>query len=617
MPSERSLAGQLFSLLGLSGSGMPTDTVAPRSDNPANAEKIYRDFLGNTAVGNPNIWNVYNSTMSRPGSYDEMLRLWDEMTSWDLLSTAITELVDEVTQQDYGTGRSIWYECNDREVETDLNKMLDNIQAEDFLTSQVWFEAAMGNSFDKLHYEPGQGVLGMTWAHPMDVKRYWLAKNRRCLGFRWNGNVPNRDDLYFQGGQEVARVQIGEINNATEALWYPWDFLHIRRMYKMRVSEHGEPIFNEVQGIYKKLRMALDQMLVYRAQMQPDRYVVNIDTQEQPPIEQMKTLYRWKQQFRTKIAFGQGGQNGGYGPPTDFKAYYDAQALDTVLWMARPKGFQHGIEKMAGTANVPDIYDVELLTNLFFSAMRMPKSWLGIGDQTNGPQSGKALLAQDMRFLRAAKSIRKPIVAGYTWLGYLHCTLKNKPIESLNITAKMSDISSLEDSLRLELLDKQMQLLDRVGDVLEKFSIPKPAMVELMFKKYMHLPDDVVNAVITALPAQSSAEESSKSSPTVKAMIGLLEDKVSNTPEAQRLVFEIKQLNKYGPRRIEPPTGHSLIKGFALPTQKFEMKENDVIVSSYGEVEGMRKALLDPAAHSKSPINEAVPATRRWAPIEG
>jgi hypothetical protein len=329
----------------------------------------------------------------------------------------------------------------------------------------------------------------------------------------------------------------------------------------------------------------------------------------------MKTVQRWKQQFRTKVAFGGGGAQGGSGPPTDFKSYYDAQALDTVLWLANPKGFQHAIDKMPGTASVPDIYDVELLTNLFFSALRMPKSWLGIGDQTNGPSSGKALLAQDMRFLRAAKSIRKPITQGYTWLGYLHCVLKGVDISSLNITAKMSEISSLEDQLRLELLDKQMELLGKIGDVLEKFDIPRPAMVELMFKKYMHLPDDVINAVITALPAQAQAE-SEGPAPDSRKMMSVIDEKFRSDPSSARLVHEIQQLNKYGPRRIQPPNGHALIRNMPLPTNMESLKKDDVVVSSYGEIEGLTKMI----AGDPTPLQEtraSAPGYRRWGPVQG
>ena len=613
MATEKSLAGQLFSLLGLSGSGMPVDTIAPRANNPAAQEKLYADFIANTQVGNPNVWAAYNSSMQRPGSYDEMLKLWDEMTSWDLLSTAITELVDEVTQTDYSTDRVLWYECNDRAVEDQLNKKVEeDWEVNTVLTSQVWYETAMGNNFEKLHYEAGKGVLGMTWAHPMDVKRYWLVKNRRCVGFKWNGQKPNKDDLYMQGGRQVPRVALGDPNHA-EDLWYPWDFCHIRRMYKMRISEHGEPIFNEVQGIYKKLRMALDQMLVYRAQVQPDRYAIKIDTGDQPPIEQMKTIARWKQQFRNKLAFGAGGQQGGYGPPTDFKSYYDAQALDTILWISQPKGFNHGIDKLNGTSSVPDVYDIELLTNLFFSAMRMPKSWLGIGDTTNGPQSGKALLAQDMRFLRAAKSIRKPIISAYTNLAYFDQLLMGRDITNLNIKAKMSDIGSLEDQLRLELLSTQMELMDKVGNVLQRFGIPTQDVVELLFKRYMHLPDDVINSIITAIPNTMPQQEGTKAAPSRREMLNIIDEKVRQTPEAGRLIFEIDQLNKQGPKRLAEITGHQLRQGHVLPTGK-QLQEsidgippNSTVVSSYGDIAGLVGSLTE--------AKSSEPAARRWSPL--
>jgi hypothetical protein len=225
--------------------------------------------------------------------------------------------------------------------------MLQRVGTEDIIQSQVYYVAAMGNHFEKIEYAPNEGIIGLSFVHPMEMRRYWLERNRKCIGFRWMGHKPNKEDVFVHPDNRtpVERVALTDGKNI-EDLWYPWDFLHFRRMFRQRITEHGEPIFAEADGIYKKLRIAIDQMVVFRAQVQPDRYAINIDVQDQPPMEQMKTVQRWRQQLRSKLAFGQGNLADQMNAPSDFSSYYNALALDTILYLAQPKGFNNSIMKL-------------------------------------------------------------------------------------------------------------------------------------------------------------------------------------------------------------------------------------------------------------------------------
>lgn len=507
-----SIAGSLLNILGVTGSGAATSDVAPRVIGPLADERALAEFAKAGAVSDPNVWSYYNTSMNRPTTFDEMMRLWNDMSTWDMVTAALTELVEEASQPDPVTERVLWYECSDKKFEDELNgSLLVNVDAETILPSQLWHVAAFGNNFDRVHYERENGIVGLAFAHPQDVRRYWMAKTRRCVGFSWLRDKPDKDSVYIQGANRIERAQVNYGNATPENLWYPWDFLHMRRMFRMRVNEHGEPVFDEAQGVYKKLRMAIDQMTVHRAQVQPDRYLVNIDVQEQPPLEQVRTVQRWRQMLRSKLAFGQGSDPNSLDAPGDFKSYYNAWALDTILWMAKPKGFSHAIEKLQGTANVPDVYDIEMLLNIFYSVIGMPKSWVGIGEAKDGdPKSGRALLAQDMRFLRKVRALRKPVQLGYSWLGYLHAILKGEDISNLEIRAKMSYIGTLEDQVRMEVLEKQVEIMDKMGDVLKKYNLDSDAWLDLVLRKYMHMPDEVVNALRTALPPERDQPQESQ-----------------------------------------------------------------------------------------------------------
>ena len=514
-----SLATRILRQLGLispSGS-MSTNQLVPHGHTPAAQQQLLTDFDKLSKIENPDIWSSYGSLMKGPKSYEEMLKLWDEMSGWDLLAAALQEFTEEACTTDTNSPGVLWYECNDANFEEELNDMLLKIEVEDRIESQVWHLASFGNNFEKLEYSKGEGITGINFIHPMDIRRYWLAKNRQCVGYYWSGHPPDKTSIYvgLDNTTEIERVSLVD-TAGVENLWLPWDFMHMRRMFSHRASEHGEPIFDQAQNIYKKLRLAVDQMVVHRAQVQPDRYAVQIDTGEQSPTDQMKTIQRWKMSVRNSLSFGGGNGTQNMSDPTDFKSFYNPLALDTMIWIAKPKGFENTITKLAGTANVPDVYDIELLTDLFYSIIGMPKSWFGMGKDAGGTVSGKALLAQDIRFLRKVKAIRRPVINAYTWLAYFHAILLGKKPEDLEIRARMSEIGGLEEQMKMELLERQAGILDMLGNVMTTYGLPREAWIEVIFSKYMHLPQEVVNVFLTSLPAETAQPgmESIKRKPT-------------------------------------------------------------------------------------------------------
>lgn len=587
------IATNLLSYLGLIGSsGSHTGSLVPRAQTPTANQELYRDFLDQGRIADPDIWTKFNSAMRRPVTFDAMLQLWEEMATWDLMAAALVEIVDEATQVDHNSPATVWYQCNDRDFEDELNGLLVKLDVESVIPNQVWDVAGMGNHIEKLEYAPEEGVMGMSYVHPMDVRRYWLERNRKCVGFRWTGHRPSKESAFVMPDNEttIPRVQLQD-GKDLEELWYPWDFMHMRRMFRLRISEHGEPIFAEAEGIYKKLKMAIDQMTVHRAQVQPDRYVINIDVKDQPPAEQVKTVQRWKQALRAKLAFGQSmspGTNGQMQAPTDFQSFYNAWSLDTILWVAKPKDFQHTVEKLQGTQNIPDVYDIELLTDLFYSIIGMPRSWFSgrtsDGGGENAP-SGKALLAQDMRFLRKIKSIRKPIINCYTWLGYFHAVLKGKDIRQLDIKAQMPPIGSLEDQMKMEMLKTQAEVLGMLGDVMDQYSLPKEAWVEIIFKKYLHMPDEVVNIFITSLPAEAEPMPVEslrrKEAPRSYKLIREIQEMAAQNPALTDKLNQLRDI-QFGedPARAVTNVFRKGLRESALTMP--QLRDLDLIVSSYG-----------------------------------
>lgn len=593
---DSSIIGKMMQFAGLVG-GFPTNSLIPRRDSPLTRDVQTREFNDAGSVSDPNMWAAYNRNMSQPVTYENMLQLWDQMSSWDLIAAILLEIVDEATQTDASSPGLLWYECSDSKVEDELNNMLSSIGAEALLPSQFWHVAGFGNAFEKLDYANGEGILGLSYVHPMEMRRYWLTRNRRCIGFKWNGHEPDKTPAYIdKDGHEIPRVGLGTGGQNVENLYYPWDFLHFRRMYRMRMSEHGEPIFAEAQGIYKKLRMAIDQMVVYRSQIQPDRFAINIDVQDQTPTEQMKTVQRWKQSLRRRLSFGDASESG---QATDFNSFYSPLSLDSILWIAQPRGFAHAVNKIPGTESVPDIYDIEMLINLFFAVIGMPKWWImgqgnGGGDSGN-PASGRALMATDMRFMRKIKGIRQPVTTGYEWLAYFHALLRGHNLADLDITVKMPDIGSLEDQVKMEILNAQTDVMVKLADVMDKFQLPHDIWIDLIFRRYLKMPDDVVDLIITSLPPESQSEalKAKRNAPKTSAVITEIEAILGRDKSFKRKLDELSYGERNTRRCIMAETRRKQ-RQYGTPAAvlgQTKLQENDTIVSSMG---------LDPMQLSKN-----------------
>jgi hypothetical protein len=592
--------------MGLMGTtGVRTGSLVPRAQTPDADQRLWQEFQEAGRIADPDIWTKFNSIMKRPTTFEAMLQLWDEMAQWDLIAAALVEIVDEATQADANSPGTLWYQCNDSGFEEELNDLLVRLEAEQIIQSQVWHIASLGNHFEKLEYAPQEGVMGMSFVHPMDMRRYWLERNRKCIGFRWLNHKPNKEDVFVMPDNRtpVERVSLAS-GQHTEDLFYPWDFLHFRRMYRMRISEHGEPIFAEADGIYKKLRLAIDQMVVCRAQVQPDRLAISIDVQEQPPIEQMKTIQRWRQTLRSKLAFGQVGTASDLNSAADFSAYYNALALDTIIYLAQPKGFNNVISKLPGTPDVPDVYDIELLTDLFYSIIGMPKAWFGGNSDGEQFPSGKALLAQDIRFLRKIKSIRRPLINSYQWLAYFHAVLKGKNVEELDIKAMMSPVGSLEEQLKMEMLSMQADVLAKLGDVMEQYKLPKEAWIETVFKRYMHLPDEVVNVFLTALPGEVEQQDQQKESqkrpaPSTLRLLSEIHDAIKQTPGASDKVRLLREV--IFKERLIGPTAPEKSKWTREDVLNRPVtQENDLVISSFGKHPFELKRSASPSALKES-----------------
>lgn len=383
-------------------------------------------------------------------------------------SSSVGPLLDvyaeEATQPDINNGKCLWYECNDTEVEKDLNAMLDRVNSEDYMLSLAFNLAGTGNDFRRILYNK-EGVQQLISVPNREMRRLWDPTTKRLIGFRWLSQKPKEEDAPYKEDKSI---------------FPPWDFLHFRRIYNTD-TEYGVAILSKLFGTWRRLEMSLDQMVLYRIHTMPNRLALFVDIGDQDINDAMETLHTYSTLIRQKFSL-----NSSTGAS---ESRYDPPALDSMLYVpVRSEEDKTKIESLAGDKDVPDIPDIEKLYKSLYGGARIPGAYVGHGDDSGNGLAQSSLVSQDMRFARLVRVIRRPIAAGFYRLGQLHLAYKGKDPNNYQIKVKMSRISSLEDEVNSSILEKQVSLAHSVAQLCKDLEIPNREIIDLVFREYLSVP---------------------------------------------------------------------------------------------------------------------------------
>jgi hypothetical protein len=135
------------------------------------------------------------------------------------------------------------------------------------------------------------------------------------------------------------------------------------------------------------------------------------------------------------------------------------------------------IEPLDGISNEGQIEDIDYFKNKIFSALKIPKAYMGQDEDTDG----KTLLsAQDMRFSSTIKRIQKIVISELYKIATVHLLAQGfKTSDIMNFELKMPNSSIIFQRQQVDLLNEQMNV---VGTILEKRILSKQYIYEHIFK---------------------------------------------------------------------------------------------------------------------------------------
>ena len=379
--------------------------------------------------------DVYNSTLSAYGSYDRMSRYSDfsEMESTPEISSALDIYAEETVAPDV-SGNVLHIFSENRVIKELLENLFYDVLNVDFnLAMWVRNLCKYGDFFLFNDISPEYGVTNVFPIPIAEIQREegYDPENPTAVRFRW----------VTQGNRVLEN----------------WQISHFRLLGNDAFLPYGSSVLEGARRVWRQLILIEDAMLVYRVIRSPERRVFYIDVGNIPPenvadyLQQAQTSLK-----RNSVVDKTTGQ-------VDLR--YNPLSVDEDYFLP-VRGGESGtkIETLPGGTNVSSVEDVEYIQKKLFSALKIPKAYLGYDEDIGS----KATLAQeDIRFSRTILRIQKTIIAELNKIAMIHLYSHGYSDEDLvNFDLKLSNPSSIAQQQKLELIRTKFDIASSAPETL-------------------------------------------------------------------------------------------------------------------------------------------------------
>lgn len=234
-----------------------------------------------------------------------------------------------------------------------------------------------------------------------------------------------------------------------------WQIAHFRLLGDDRRLPYGTSMLEKARRIWKQLLLSEDAMLIYRVTRAPERrifkiYVGNIDEKDVPAyVNNIANNFK-----RSPVIDQNTGQ---------IDTRYNQMAQDQDYFIpVRDVNAPSPIDTLPGATNLSEIADIQYLQKKLFTALRVPKPFLGF-EEING--DGKNLALQDIRFSRTINRIQQAMLQELNKIAIIHLYILGLEDELENFTLTLNNPSTQAEMLKVEQTQLKVSLYkDAVTD---------------------------------------------------------------------------------------------------------------------------------------------------------
>jgi len=391
-------------------------------------------------------------TQDRLQAYQE----FDDMDADDLVGAALDLYAEDASQPAQDSGRRIWVESMNEDVEKICNEMLTRINADEQSFAIARETAKYGNCFSAVIQEqkddgtPGQIVQLV--AAPVYAMSRIEDEEGRLVGY----TVAPIEQM----GSNVGMTNPSDLTQG-KPTDPPWSFIHWRLLGKERIESYGTSLLWPARRPYRRLRMAEDALTIYRIKRSPDRFVFAIKgLSGMSPEDRKRAMRKIRQELRKKHLINK--ETGSVYQEMDPVGVDEDIIIDDE---------SVSVTRLVGSAQVNHVLDVEYLRKRFFGSLKIPADYMGFSDAAGGFLAESPLAYQDINFARVCKRVQYSVMQGFALACQINmCWLGIDPrAENAKFIIHMSPVSALDEKNQLELervRAETLEILQRVGQSL-------------------------------------------------------------------------------------------------------------------------------------------------------
>jgi hypothetical protein len=228
-----------------------------------------------------------------------------------------------------------------------------------------------------------------------------------------------------------------------------WQVAHFRILGNDKFAPYGTSVLEPARRIWRQLTMLEDAMMAYRIVRAPERRLFKIDVGNIAPED----VEQYMQKVMTQMKRHQ------VVDPTTGRVdlRYNPLSIEEDYFIPVRGGSASDISNLPGSSYNGGIDDVKYLRDKLFSALKIPQSYLSMGE---GATEDKTTLAQkDIRFARTIQRLQRVVISELEKIGIIHLfTLGFRGDDLLSFKLALNNPSKIAELQELEHWDKKFSV---------------------------------------------------------------------------------------------------------------------------------------------------------------
>ena len=400
--------------------------------------KKYVDRFSGVHRGMPG-YGSYNQNQTFHTSKIELFTDYEAMDMDPILSSALDIYADESTVKD-ADGDTLTITSPNDEIRKVLRNLFYDVLNIDY-NLWPWIRNACkyGDFYLHLDVEEEIGIVNVT-----PVSAYEI---RRDEGFDPGNPYAHKFTMENTHGGGNNQWSGGGGGNPTE--FESFEIAHFRLLSDTNFLPYGKSMIEGARKIYKQLTLMEDAMLIQRIMRAPERRIFKIDVGNIPPAEVDNHIQNIINKMK-KVPYIDEKTG-------DYNLKFNMQNMIEDFFLP-VRGGESGtnIESLPGLSSDGAIEDIDYLKNKLFSALKIPKAFLGYDEGVEGKAT---LAAEDVRFARTIERIQKIFVSELTKIAIVHLFSQGFKDEDLvGFELNLTNPSLIYEKQKVETLNEKISL---------------------------------------------------------------------------------------------------------------------------------------------------------------